>query len=127
MSRKRKSDKESTETATATETAAPAESATAVAEPPAAEAQPEGRSFADKVGKKKYVPDPDPFGIATDKAAGVRLFQSKQDRQMAIKFGDGRPKEITKPGRHRQDERGRLPVGHGDIGYGHIRSGPSPP
>ena len=36
---------------------------------------------------------PDPFGIATDHLAGVRLFESKQDRQMAIKFGDGRPED----------------------------------
>ena len=28
----------------------------------------------------------DPFGIATDNLAGVRLFESKQDRQMALKF-----------------------------------------
>ena len=34
---------------------------------------------------------PDPFGIATDYQAGVRLFESKQDRQMAIMFGDGSP------------------------------------
>ncbi len=34
---------------------------------------------------------PDPFGIAADYIAGVRLFESKQDRQMAIKFGDGSP------------------------------------
>ena len=33
---------------------------------------------------------PDPFGIATDYLAGVRLFESKQDRRMAIKFGEGR-------------------------------------
>ena len=93
MSRKRKSDQQSTETPAATETPTQAETATAVAEPPASEAQPEGRSFAEKVGKKKYVPDPDPFPFASDAVAGVRLFQSKRDQQMAIKFGDGSPKE----------------------------------
>ena len=81
-SRKRTPDKESTETTT-----------TAVAEPPAAEAKPEGQSFADRVGQRKWVAAPDPFGIATDNLAGVRLFESKQDRQMAIKFGEGRPED----------------------------------
>ena len=76
--RKRTPDKDSTETTTA------------VAEPPAPEAEENGQSFADRVGKKKYVPAPDPFGLAVDKLAGVRLFESKQDRQMAIKFGEGR-------------------------------------
>ncbi len=83
MSRKRTPDQESTET-TATETP------TVVAEPPAAEAKPEGQSFADRVGQKKWQPAPDPFGIATDYQAGVRLFESKQDGQMAIMFGEGR-------------------------------------
>jgi len=77
-SRKRTPDKESTETPTA------------VVEPPAPETKPEGQSFADRVGQKKWVSAPDPFGIATDNLAGVRLFESKQDRQMAIKFGEGR-------------------------------------
>ena len=85
-SRKRTPDKESTETPT--QVVEPA--ATAVAEPPAAEAKPAGQSFADRVGKKQWVSAPDPFGIATDNLAGVRLFESKQDRQMAIKFGEGR-------------------------------------
>ena len=55
--------------------------------------KPDGQSFADRVGQKKWVPAPDPFGIATDNLAGVRLFESKQDRQMAIKFGEGRPED----------------------------------
>src|SRR6202521_5113161 len=80
-SRKRTPDKESTDTTTA------------VAEPPAAEAKADGQSFADRVGQKKWVSAPDPFGIATDNLAGVRLFESKQDRQMAIKFGEGRPED----------------------------------
>ena len=50
-------------------------------------------SFAERVGQKKRVSAPDPFGIATDYLAGVRLFESKQDRQMAIKFGEGRPED----------------------------------
>jgi hypothetical protein len=80
-SRNRTPDQESTETTTA------------VAEPPAAETKPEGQNFADRVGQRKWVSAPDPFGIATDNLAGVRLFESKQDRQMAIKFGDGRPED----------------------------------
>ena len=66
---------------------------TAAAEPPAAGAKAEGQSFADLVGQKKWVSAPDPFGIAKDNLAGVRLFESKRDRQMAIKFGEGRPEE----------------------------------
>jgi len=81
MSRKRTPDQESTETSTA------------VAQPPAVEAKPEGKSFAERVGQRKWVSAPDPFGIATDDLAGVRLFESKQDRQMAIKFGEGRPED----------------------------------
>jgi hypothetical protein len=49
--------------------------------------------FADRVGQKKSVAAPDPFGIAIDNVAGVRLFESKLDRQMAIKFGEGRPED----------------------------------
>jgi len=66
---------------------------TAAAEPPAAETKADGQSFADRVGHKKWVTAPDPFVIATDTLAGVRLFESKQDRQMAIKFGEGRPED----------------------------------
>ncbi|HLJ95437.1 MAG TPA: hypothetical protein VKU02_19830 [Gemmataceae bacterium] len=81
MSRKRTPDQESPETTTA------------IAQPPAAEARPDGQSFADRVGQKKRPSAPDPFGIAVDKVAGVRLFESKEDRQMAIKFGEGRPED----------------------------------
>src|SRR5579864_1848659 len=77
----------------------PAEASTAVAEPPAAandnapaanDSQP---SFAERVGQRKRVTAADPFGIAHDNIAGVRLFESRQDRQMAIKFGEGRPED----------------------------------
>ena len=83
MSRKRTPDQQSTESNTTT----------ATTEPPAAETKAEGQSFADRVGQKKWVSAPDPFGIAKDNLAGVRLFESKQDRQMAIKFGEGRPED----------------------------------
>jgi hypothetical protein len=61
------------------------ETSAAVAEAPAGEAKP---SFAERVGRRKRPLAPDPFGIATDNVAGVRLFESKRDRQMAIKFDD---------------------------------------
>ena len=81
MSRKRTPDQESPETTTA------------LAEPPAAELEPDGQTFADKVGQRKWTPAPDPFGIARDNLAGVRLFENKRDRVMAIQFGDGRPED----------------------------------
>src|SRR6201993_2140244 len=71
------------------------ETSTTVEQPPAAandnapasnDNQP---SFAERVGQRKRIPAADPFGIAHDNIAGVRLFESRQDRQMAIKFGDG--------------------------------------
>ena len=86
MSRKRTPDEKATETTTT-------ETTTAVAEPPAPETVGNGQSFADRVGQRKRVTAADPFGIATDNLAGVRLFESKQDRQMAIKFGEGRPED----------------------------------
>ena len=104
MPRKRKSDDTpSTENSIVTPDGPAEEIATAVADPPAsppaespigeppATESAEGRSFADRVGRKQQSAMPDPFGIAADYIAGVRLFESKQDRQMAIKFGDGSP------------------------------------
>ncbi len=69
------------------------ESATAVAEPPAAEAKADGQTFVERVGQRKTVLAPDPFGIASDTLAGVQLFESKRHRQMAIRFGEGRPED----------------------------------
>ena len=95
MSRKRKSGQEP-----------PAETPTPVAEPPAVETpapeppalelplpepKAEPKSFVERVGQRTWAPDPDPFPIATDNIAGVRLFLSKRDKQMAIMFGDGSP------------------------------------
>src|SRR5260370_10472669 len=81
MSKKRTPDEKATETTTP------------VAEPPAPETSGNGQSFAERVGQRQRVTAADPFGIATDNLAGVRLFESKQDRQMAIKFGEGRPED----------------------------------
>jgi hypothetical protein len=64
------------------------EAATAVAEPPAAEAKADGRSFVERVGQKLRPAMPDPFGIASDSLAGVRLYESRQDRQVALKFNE---------------------------------------
>ena len=60
---------------------------------PASDTNGTGQSFADRVGQKNRPSAPDPFGIAFDAVAGVRLFESRQDRQMAIKFGEGRPED----------------------------------
>src|SRR5579884_3668918 len=70
----------------------PAETSTATAEPPAA-ANDNQPSFAERVGQLKRITAPDPYEIALDTGAGVRLFESKRDRQMAIKFGEGRPED----------------------------------
>ncbi len=70
----------------------PTESSTAVAEPPAAAndnapaANDNQPSFAERVGQRPRISAADPFGIASDNLAGVRLFESKRDRQMALKF-----------------------------------------
>jgi hypothetical protein len=69
------------------------ENTTAVAEPPATGSEADRPSFAERVGQRSRVTAPDPFGIARDNLAGVRLFESKRDRQMAIKFGEGRPED----------------------------------
>ena len=76
MSRKRTPDQETPETTTA------------VTEPPAAETVADKPGFADRVGQKKQLSAPDPFAIAADTVAGVRLFESRLDRQMAIKFDE---------------------------------------
>jgi hypothetical protein len=44
--------------------------------------------FVELVGQRKTIAIPDPFAIAVDLVAGVRLFESKRDRQMAIQFDD---------------------------------------
>jgi phage terminase large subunit-like protein len=92
MSRKRTPDEKSTET-TIAETST-AETTTAVAEPPAAETKAEGQTFAERVGQKKWKPDPDPFEIKSDFEAGIHLFRSRRDQQMAIKF-DKKPPEAV--------------------------------
>ncbi len=59
--------------------------------PPLVEAADPIPSFAERVGPKKVWPAAaDPFAVAADALAGVRLFESRRDRQMAIQFADGR-------------------------------------
>jgi hypothetical protein len=62
----------------------------AITESSTPETQENSPTFAERVGKKKWTPAPDPFSIATDYQIGVRLFESKRDHQMAIMFGEGR-------------------------------------
>ncbi|HEX7379309.1 MAG TPA: hypothetical protein VF278_19460 [Pirellulales bacterium] len=57
---------------------------------PADDDQPQP-TFAERVGQRaQRAPLPDPFGIAGDNLAGVRLLESRKNRQMIIKF-DERP------------------------------------
>ncbi len=91
MSRKRKSDQEPN--AESTPALPTADTATAVAEPPAAHQNDDSPGFAERVGQKQWTAAPDPFGIAKDNLAGVRLLESRQDHLVAIKFGEGRPED----------------------------------
>ena len=61
---------------------------------PTNEGQP---NFAERVGKSNGITVPDPFGIAGDYLAGVKLFESKRDRQVAIQFGEGRLEDKPSP------------------------------
>jgi hypothetical protein len=88
-SRKRSSDRDSTNN----EIQADTPDATAVAEAPQGEASDDSPGFAERVGQKQRTPLPDPFGLATDHIAGVKLFEGRQDRQMAIMFGEGRAED----------------------------------
>jgi hypothetical protein len=92
MSRKRTPDQQTTETSTTQTT--PQESNTAVAEAPAAAndngsaANDNQPGFAERVGQRMRVSAADPYVIAADPVIGVRLYESRQDRQRAIKFGE---------------------------------------
>lgn len=69
------------------------ETSTTTAEQPAADVTGDGQSFVERVAPRQRPSAPDPLGIAGDYVAGVRLFESKRDCQMAIKFGDGSPED----------------------------------
>ena len=69
---------------------AESEQGQAVYEPPAAETpETSTQSFVERIEqeRRKTIAS-DPFGIAGDYVAGVRLFESRQDRVMAIKFDE---------------------------------------
>jgi hypothetical protein len=84
MTRKRKSDQTSTEANTPAGTALAELDHTVPIEN-----HEEATNFADRVGRPNdRVASPDPFKIAGDYLAGVHLFESRQDRQVAISFDD---------------------------------------
>lgn len=102
MSRKRKSTTNDTKAEIS-----PADTSTALVEPPAATENGSSSStqdlspandnqpgFAQRVGQRKRPTFPDPFGIAGDYQAGVRLFESRRDHQMALKF-DEKPSQAV--------------------------------
>ncbi len=87
MPRKRTPDQPTTETETTTNTA--------VSEPVAEQNSEQRPSFVERLGERNNrIAAPDPFGIASDFAAGVRLFESRQDRLMAIKFDEKPNQEV---------------------------------
>ena len=69
-----------------------AEASTAIVEPQAAAndnapaANDNQPSFAERVGQRMRTSAAAPYVIAADHVVGVRLYESKRDRQMAIKF-----------------------------------------
>lgn len=85
MARKRTPDQPTTDT----ESQPATEAATATVEPPPAEVPEQTQSFVERLQQQRGRSiAPDPFGIAGDYVAGVRLFENRQDRLMAIKFED---------------------------------------
>lgn len=87
MPRKRTPDKSTIDTETQPVTEHSAEAATATAEPPEAEVPQQAQSFVERLQQQRSRGmAPDPFGIAGDYVAGVRLFENRQDRLMVIKF-----------------------------------------
>jgi hypothetical protein len=61
--------------------------ATAVMEPAETEATPDEPSFVERLARQRQPGIvPDPFGIAGDYEAGVRLFENRRERLMVIKF-----------------------------------------
>ena len=97
MARKRKSttqEEPPADTTSNTTSTAVAEPLPGILEPPAgiteqaSDATENRPSFAERVGQRKGTIQPDPFGIAGDYLAGVRLFESRRDHQMALKFDE---------------------------------------
>lgn len=87
MPRKRTPDQPTTDTETQPATEARTEAVTATAEPPEAEGPQQTQSFVERLQQQRNRSmAPDPFGIAGDYEAGVRLFENRKDRLMVIKF-----------------------------------------
>jgi hypothetical protein len=87
MPRKRTPDNTTTDTETKPAIDAQSEAATATAEPPEAEVPQQTQSFVERLQQQRSRSmAPDPFGIAGDYVAGVRLFENRKDRLMVIKF-----------------------------------------
>jgi hypothetical protein len=81
MSRKRTPDEPSTQREAA--------ATTATAEPPSPENTEQTQTFVERLEQqRRRARIPDPFGIARDNEAGVRLFESRRDRVMAIEFDE---------------------------------------
>ncbi|MCZ2341336.1 MAG: hypothetical protein LC104_06010 [Bacteroidales bacterium] len=75
------------------QTAAPV--ATVEPEPPTPEAPEQQPSFVQRIQQQRgRAIAADPFGIAGDYEAGVRLFESRRYRQMAIKFEEKPGQEV---------------------------------
>lgn len=97
MPRKRKSDQPTKKPEIAPETVKEPEAVTATitAEPEAPQTSEAPPSFVERLGERtNRAVMPDPFGIAGDNVAGVRLFENRRDRVMAIKF-DERPSQAV--------------------------------
>jgi hypothetical protein len=95
MPRKRTPDQKPTDTSatdTTPQESTPQEPSPATAEPsPAANdnlpvANDNRPSFAERVGQRVRASAADPYVIAADHVVGVRLYESRRDHQMAIKF-----------------------------------------
>ena len=70
------------------------ETPAATADPPAPEVNDNRQSFVERVGQRRRVTPADPFEFATDPLPGVRLFESRQDHQVAIKL-DEKPSQAV--------------------------------
>lgn len=87
MPRKRTPRTPTTDTENQPTTEAAAAADTTTVEPPQAEIPQQTQSFVERLQQQRGGSlSPDPFGIAGDYVAGVRLFENRKDRLMVIKF-----------------------------------------
>jgi hypothetical protein len=91
MPRKRTPD----QSATGTEDQPVNEASTATVETPESEIPEQSQSFVERLQQQRGRGiAPDPFGIAGDYVAGVRLFENRRQRLMAIKFEEKPSPEV---------------------------------